>query len=41
MGRFQVNPGMVGHGEKLRIYYKCSEKPLEISKKVDYHDLTK
>lgn len=41
MGRFQVKRGIVGHGEKLRIYCKCSGKPLKISKRVDYRDLTK
>ena len=34
MSRLQVKPGMVGHGKQLRIHYKCSEKPLEISKRV-------
>lgn len=41
MGRFQVRQGTVGHGKKLRFYCKCSGKPLKISKRVDYYDLTK
>ena len=36
-----TKPGMVGHGKQLRIHYKCSEKPLEISKRIADHDLTK